>query len=163
MDIADTTALVRALLTWFKEDFFSWTDAPPCPTCKEKPIPVGDAQPTAAEMQGWASRVELYRCSEHGEVRFPRYNHPGRLLETRTGRCGEWANTFMLVLRSAGVRCRYVLDWTDHVWCEVFLKGRWVHCDPCEAALDKPLLYEAGWGKKLSYVLAFGRHDIQVR
>ena len=37
--------------------------------------------------------------------------------------------------------------------------SRWVHADPCEAALDAPLMYEAGWGKRLSYVFAFGAHE----
>ena len=36
-------------------------------------------------------------------------------------------------------------DCADHVWAEFWWEQqrRWVHLDPCEAAYDKPLLYEA--------------------
>ena len=42
------------------------------------------------------------------------------------------------------MQARYVMDWNDHVWTEYWsdAQQRWVHVDPCEAAYDRPLLYE---------------------
>jgi hypothetical protein len=68
---------------------------------------------------------------------------------------------------------RWVVNWSDHVWVEVYLgvnsynadsqlvlddndEGQWVHLDPCEAAVDNPLLYEE-WGKHQTYIVAY--HD----
>ncbi|KAA6423321.1 MAG: Peptide-N(4)-(N-acetyl-beta-glucosaminyl)asparagine amidase [Trebouxia sp. A1-2] len=156
--------LAQELLTWFKHDFFTWVNSPPCSHCGSSDMHAsGMAVPTAEEADGNAGRVELHTCRACScTTRFPRYNHPAKLLETRQGRCGEWANCFTLCCRAAGLEARYILDWTDHVWTEYYSHAhrRWIHMDPCEAAYDKPLLYEAGWGKQLSYVVAFSRHGV---
>ena len=147
---------------WFKHEFFTWVNAPPCGSCGrgDHMHGTGGVAPTAAERaDGRAGHVEAYRCDLCGaSTRFPRYNDPVKLLSWRKGRCGEWANCFTLIAVALGFDARYVLDVTDHVWTEVWLEGRerYVHVDACEAAVDSPLLYEAGWGKKLSYIFAAG-------
>ena len=224
-----------------------------------RPCNEGMAPPSDEEKAHGAGRVENYRCPQCSTMtRYPRYNDAKKLLETKTGRCGEWANAFTLCARTMGYEARWVLDWTDHVWTECWsevghaafnassssplllsssppplscplllfsplllsfplpsfpplppsivsspplvsssaptlpssssprthtnqncgryghpterfvcavqpwskAQGRWLHCDSCEDTCDKPLLYEQGWGKKLSYVVAFGKDGV---
>jgi len=65
--------------------------------------------------------------------------------------------------RALDMDARLVHDETDHVWTEVWssTQNRWLHCDACEAILDSPYTYQAGWGKKLTYVIAFSRDEVQ--
>lgn len=234
-------ARLLRLLRWFKREFFTWCNNPPCRGCGCVDTEgQGMAAPSDEDRAHGASRVEAYRCPRCGDVtRFPRYNDAKKLLQTRTGRCGEWANAFTLCCRAMGrgplfihsfpffspqfssffhkgegdestthscvspavtllttstyyvdmsrhaprhaprhvniprrhatsrapglrYEARWVLDWTDHVWTECWSaeQGRWLHCDSCEDACDTPLLYEQGWGKKLSYVVAFGKDGV---
>lgn len=160
-------ALLRELLAWFKHEFFVWVNNPPCERCGGTDTTlVGGAAPTPAESAGKAGRVEVYKCKGcPAQTRFPRYNDPGVLLDTRRGRCGEWANCFTLCCVALGFEARYICDWTDHVFTEIWspLEGRYIHLDSCENAADTPLMYEGGWGKKLSYVVAFGKdHCVDV-
>ncbi|KAK7576058.1 hypothetical protein V9T40_012344 [Parthenolecanium corni] len=159
---AEEFALVFELMRWFKYDFFKWMNSPECEKCKCSSTFKGFSQRPEDLVK--ANRVEEYTCPKcQDRLIFPRYNDPAILLITRTGRCGEWANCFCLLCRSLGYETRFILDKTDHVWVEIFSKSlsRWIHCDPCENTLDKPLMYEKGWNKKLSYVIAISCEEIQ--
>jgi hypothetical protein len=95
-----------------------------------------------------------------------------------------------------GYTVRWTVDKADHVWAEVKIKAlnvsgevsllftftspyryrldalsqvdeAWVHLDPCEAAVDEPLLYQ-NWGKNITYIFAYsmdhhavGQEDMQ--
>jgi len=155
--------VLKELTRWFKKDFFKWFNPPACANCGEKMACKGMVQPLPAEAQYGAGRVELYQCAKQCyPFRYPRYNHPAKLLQTRTGRCGEFANCFAACARAMGFETRWVLDFTDHVWVEVYSdhSKRWLHVDPCEDKISTPLMYEAGWNKKLSYIFAFSRDEV---
>ncbi|XP_037701899.1 peptide-N(4)-(N-acetyl-beta-glucosaminyl)asparagine amidase isoform X2 [Choloepus didactylus] len=162
--INDEDFLLLELLHWFKEEFFHWVNNISCSKCGGQTRTRGEAlSPNDDELKWGARRVEDHYCDAcQFSNRFPRYNNPEKLLETRCGRCGEWANCFTLCCRALGFEARYVWDYTDHVWTEVYSPSqqRWLHCDACEDVCDKPLLYEIGWGKKLSYVIAFSKDEV---
>lgn len=95
----------------------------------------------------------------------PRYNKASKLLTTRKGRCGEYSNLFGLVCRAVGFETRLVLDLSDHLWTEMRLGDSWIMADACEGIIDKPSMYEYGWGKGgLSYMIGIGhgRRDTSI-
>jgi peptide-N4-(N-acetyl-beta-glucosaminyl)asparagine amidase len=101
-------------------------------------------------------RVEQYMCDRCNVVtEFPRYNDIEKLLVTRKGRCGEFANMFTFLCRCFKYDARYIFCTSDHVWTEVYYhsKKRFVHIDPSENVFDSPYMYEKGWKRNLEYVI----------
>ncbi|XP_022112857.2 peptide-N(4)-(N-acetyl-beta-glucosaminyl)asparagine amidase [Pieris rapae] len=154
-------ALLMELIGWFKHKYFSWVDSPQCETCGG---PTKFYHSTTLTTATETCNAEVYSCAHCGNyTKFPRYNDIRALMRTRRGRCGEWANCFAMFCRALGYDTRYIYDSTDHVWCEVYdyVSKNWLHVDPCEGALDTPLMYDHGWGKKLTYVIAVSCNDVQ--
>ncbi|CAB9527779.1 (N-acetyl-beta-glucosaminyl)asparagine amidase [Seminavis robusta] len=132
---------------------------------------LGQMCPSVDELKiGKASRVEVYQCHKCQKVYgFPRFNAAWSIVQTKRGRCGEYSILLYRMLRALGHAntARYVVDWADHVWVELQrqqqsadhsdkddqAKYGWIHLDPCEAAVDNPLLYQS-WGKKATYLIA---------
>eukprot|EP00929_Paragymnodinium_shiwhaense_P063804 TRINITY_DN31926_c0_g1_i1.p1 TRINITY_DN31926_c0_g1~~TRINITY_DN31926_c0_g1_i1.p1 ORF type:complete len:542 (-),score=122.27 TRINITY_DN31926_c0_g1_i1:76-1701(-) len=108
------------------------------------------------------------KCEKQGRLfEYSRLHGPLALFGTGLnrnwvmGQCEEFSRAGYTLLATLGWTARYVLDFTDHVWIEVWLADgkngghKWVHADPSEGVLDSPLMYETGWGKQLTMIFAF--------
>ncbi|KAJ0982984.1 hypothetical protein J5N97_011239 [Dioscorea zingiberensis] len=129
------------LLLWFKQSF-RWVNSPPCNNCGSGTSNIGMGSPLPSETEYGGFRVELYRCDNCLNItRFPRYNDPLKLLETRRGRCGEWANCFTLYCRAFGYESRLdgVYDVTKRYtrkWHEVLSRRNLTTEDVASAVLS---------------------------
>ncbi|CAH1965984.1 unnamed protein product [Acanthoscelides obtectus] len=162
VDVSLQDMIILELLSWFKNYFFTWVDCMECKHCGGETA--FSHMSTDPKLLVYTERIELHRCrSCHEFTPFPRYTDLNILLETRRGRCGEWANTFTLCCRAMNWDARFVVEENDHVWTEVYsiTQKRWLHCDPCENICDTPLIYETGWNKNISYVIAYSAEEVQ--
>jgi thiol-disulfide isomerase/thioredoxin len=160
--VSPNARYLLGLARYFKSQM-TWVNNPPCEHCAltETSLQTVRGPETVEEREGDASRVEVYVCDQCRQVTtFPRYNKVRKLLETQRGRCGEYANLFGLYCRAVGLETRYVLDWTDHVWTECNVDGQWIMVDSCEGVVCEPSMYEAGWGKHISYVVAASKNHV---
>ena len=159
--------LLLKRLTRYYQKSMTWVNNPPCSICgcTETQLKGVRGPQTAEELLGEAERVEVYHCPtcDKETTTFPRYNSPRKLWDTRQGRCGEYANLFGCVCRAIGFEVRYIFDFTDHVWIEVWSSRleRWIMADGCEGEIDKAAMYEKGWGKKLNYILALTNDSVK--
>uniref|UniRef100_A0A8I5U998 Peptide-N(4)-(N-acetyl-beta-glucosaminyl)asparagine amidase n=1 Tax=Pongo abelii TaxID=9601 RepID=A0A8I5U998_PONAB len=114
-NISDEDFLLLELLHWFKEEFFQWVNNILCSKCGGQTRSRDRSLlPNDDELKWGAKKVEDHYCDAcQFSNRFPRYNNPEKLLETRCGRCGEWANCFTLCCRALGFEARYVWDYTE--------------------------------------------------
>lgn len=158
-----TSALssIKDFAVWFKREFPYYYNG--CFYCTASGEFLGIASSSDEERKFKSNVTEIYWCSNCSSFhRFPRFNNVMKVLETRRGRCGEYSNLFQRILRLLGYQTRWVADYTGHVWVEALIlsesstgNDRWVHVDPCEAAIDEPMIYQS-WGKNLSYIVAVG-------
>jgi len=123
-----------------------------------------NSEMTDEERKLCAIKVEHYECGFcNHKVRYPRYNHPIKVLKQRTGGCSEWAVAFTCLCVALGHKARLCFDLVekDYIWTEVYLNEykRWIHLDALEPQLiDSPLVYEDRF--EINCVLAFSAEEV---
>lgn len=163
---------MQEFLDWFRSRFPYYYDK--CDACGASSTSMEETQHTFLGISypdndeltlGKATQAEFFCCPKCGSVtRFPRFITALSVCENGRGRCGEYSLLLLRMLQALGHTCRYVFDCGNgHIWSEVLWDGgadrnnsnrRWLHLDPCEAAVNKTKLYQ-DWGRHLTSVFAF--------
>mmetsp|Transcript_2705 Transcript_2705/g.6499 ORF Transcript_2705/g.6499 Transcript_2705/m.6499 type:complete len:380 (+) Transcript_2705:110-1249(+) len=158
---SDNNSLIelKDFFIYFRDHFPYYRGA--CHSCHNASEFLGLTRPSEQECrEGGAGVSEIYFCRGcEMTTDFPRFRKVRPVLISHRGRCGEYSWTAVRFLEALGFPARWVDNHAGHVWAEAFVAGRWVHIDPCEAAVDEPLLYANGWGRCPTHVLAYEVKD----
>jgi hypothetical protein len=120
------------------------------------------------ELLDWEHRHLKYTREELPK---PRAELPIQIIHQSKGRCGEFALLYNGLLLANGYKSRIVIDCSplkdnskkvagDHVWVEIFILNHWIHVDPTEKIIDKPLMYINEWNKDVNLVYALTDKEI---
>ncbi|CAB9525288.1 (N-acetyl-beta-glucosaminyl)asparagine amidase [Seminavis robusta] len=164
--VQEQKTLLRDFLEWFRTQFPYYRDT--CNHCGAKgcqfrgnhPPTLDEQTPSPNTTTTTATIIidttEVSYCPHCQQLtRFPRYLSAMEIVKRQRGRCSEYSLLLYRILVGVlGLPARWIVDWANHVWAEVWIHEKWVHLDPCEASVDQPLLYQ-GWGKKQTYIVAF--------
>jgi len=91
-----------------------------------------------------------------------RPHQPVRIYRKHKGRCGEYADFSAAAARAALIPCTSIFSYsTDHTWNE-FWDEDWTQWEPVNGYVNRPLVYENGWGKVFGTVFEI-RSDGFVR
>lgn len=112
---------------------------------------------------------------EHRHLTYPNTDNyrpelPIDILKEGEGNCGEFSLLYTGLLLANNYSVRIVVDCSiktdsrkagDHVWVEVWIQERnaWVHVDPTDKIIDKPLYYENA-GKNVNRVYALTDKEV---
>jgi hypothetical protein len=161
-------SLLMELIKWFSCDYFhkipETFDCSSCELSKMEFLCVTESDACITETFGCVD------CDKVLALERPTGNLT-RMLDARSGRCGEFAKVFGLFARSLGYGVRLVLgifDRTDsifgadydHLWNEVMVDGRWVHIDTTVpgGSYNQPDQYQRMDGLELTAVYGVS-HD----
>ncbi|CAK9071187.1 unnamed protein product [Durusdinium trenchii] len=149
---------LKEFFTWFRRNFPYYHGH--CERCMRVTHFLGVARPSDDERQEGGAGVSEVNFCEGCNVSslFPRFRRVRPVLDTHRGRCGEYSWLALRFLEALGFPARWVDNHAGHAWVEAWVEnrcGRWVHIDPCEAAVDEPLLYAEQWGRCPLHVLAY--------
>lgn len=80
------------------------------------------SEPTEEEAKWYVSIIEHYKCNKClQQIRSPIYNHPIKLMTTKTGGKEEWVITFTCICRALGYKIRLVNNWQGQLWNEIYI------------------------------------------
>ncbi len=124
-------------------DYFYYHNDTGYPLLKDRLSTVSTMDEAIGAFNGWIGGSMSFTSNQERPVQ------PVRIYAKHIGRCGEYQDMRAAAARTGLVPTTCTLNSAeDHVWNE-FWNKRWIHWD---GAVDRPMMYENGWGKTISSV-----------